>query len=219
MVNSSLTVLIPTLNEAGTLPACLAALAPGAALMHEIIIIDAGSTDATTSLTPGRVITAPPSRGGQLAAGIAAASTEWLLLLHADSVLSPNWPAALATARADTAYYFQLRLASPHPAARFIEAMVALRCRLFALPYGDQGLIISKTLLGEIGGMPDIPIMEDVALARALRGRLRPLPATATSSARRYEKGGWLRRPVKNLFCLALYLCGTPPEKIRKLYG
>jgi hypothetical protein len=61
--------------------------------------------------------------------------------------------------------------------------------------------------------------MEDVALARALRGRLRPLPATATSSARRYEKGGWLRRPVKNLFCLALYVCGTPPEKIRKLYG
>jgi rSAM/selenodomain-associated transferase 2 len=219
MVNSSLTVLIPTLNEAGTLPACLAALAAGAALIHEIIIIDAGSTDATTSLASGRVMTAPPSRGGQLAAGIAAARTEWLLLLHADTILSPNWPAALAAARPDTAYYFQLRLASKHPAARVIEAMVARRCRFFALPYGDQGLLISKTLLSETGGMPNIPIMEDVALARALRGRLQPLAATATTSARRYERDGWLRRPVKNLFCLALYLCGTPPEKIRHLYG
>jgi rSAM/selenodomain-associated transferase 2 len=219
MVNSSLTVLIPTLNEAGTLPACLAALAAGAALIHEIIIIDAGSTDATTSLASGRVMTAPPSRGGQLAAGIAAARTEWLLLLHADTILSPNWPAALAAARPDTAYYFQLRLASKQPAARVIEAMAARRCRFFALPYGDQGLLISKTLLSETGGMPNIPIMEDVALARALRGRLQPLAATATTSARRYERDGWLRRPVKNLFCLALYLCGTPPEKIRHLYG
>jgi len=220
MVNSALTVLIPTLNEAGTLPACLAALAPGAALIHEIIIIDAGSTDATTSLAPGRVITAPPSRGGQLAAGIAAARTEWLLLLHADTILSPDWPAALAAA-ADPrfAHYFRFRLASNHPAARFIETMVALRCRLFALPYGDQGLLITKTLLGQIGGMPDLPLMEDVALARALKGRLRPLAATATTSARRYERDGWLARPVRNLVCLGLYLCGVPPAKIRKFYG
>jgi rSAM/selenodomain-associated transferase 2 len=218
MVNSLLTVLIPTVNEAGTLPACLAALASGAGLIHEIIIIDAGSTDATVSLAPGRVITAPPSRGGQLAAGIEAAGTEWLLLLHADTRLSRDWPAAMAAARPDTAYYFRHRLDSRHPAARLIEAMVALRCRLFALPYGDQGLLITKTLLKEIGGMPNLPLMEDVALARILRGRLRPLPATAATSPRRYEQGGWFRRPAKNLVCLMLYLCGMAPETIRKFY-
>jgi rSAM/selenodomain-associated transferase 2 len=223
MVNLALTVLIPTLNEAGTLPACLAALAPGAALIREIIIIDAGSTDTTTDIAPSwintRVIKAPPGRGGQLRAGIAAARTEFLLLLHADTTLSPDWPTAIAAARPDRAYYFRLRLNSPRRAARFIEAIVWLRCRLFALPYGDQGLLISKTLLTDIGDIPNIPLMEDVALARALKHRLHQLPAIATTSPRRYERDGWLARPLRNLFCLTLYFCGMAPEYIRKFYG
>jgi rSAM/selenodomain-associated transferase 2 len=234
MVNNALTVLIPTLNEAGTLAACLTALAPGAALIREIIIIDAGSADATTSLAAGwpntRVITTElgsiPGRGGQIRAGIAAAATEWLLVLHADTILSPNWPQAVTPAitqfapdaTPDAAHYFRFRLGSAHPAARLIEAMVALRCQLFALPYGDQGLLIAKSLLAQIGGMPDLPLMEDVALARALKRRLRPLDATATTSARRYERGGWVRRPLRNLACLTLYLCGVAPETIRKFY-
>jgi rSAM/selenodomain-associated transferase 2 len=219
MVNSSLTVLIPTLNEAATLTACLAALAPGAALIHEIIIIDAGSTDGTARLAPGRVLTAPPGRGGQLGAGVAAAATEFLLLLHADTILAPDWPDAIADAAPNLAYYFRFRLNSPKRFARVIETMVWLRCELFGLPYGDQGLLISKTLLAESGGMPDLPLMEDVALARALAGCLRPLAATATTSARRYERDGWLARPLRNLCCLTLYLCGMAPEEIRKFYG
>lgn len=219
MINNALTVLIPTLNEAETLPVCLKALAVGATLIQEIIIIDAGSTDATISLAPGSVITSPPGRGGQIRAGIEAATTEWLLILHADTSLAPNWAQAIAQATPDAAYYFEFRLASPHPAARIIEAVVALRCKLFALPYGDQGLLITKSLLAQIGGVPVLPLMEDVALARSLKRRLRALSATATTSARKYERDGWFRRPLRNLICLLLYLCGMAPASIRKFYG
>jgi rSAM/selenodomain-associated transferase 2 len=221
-INFPLTVIIPTLNAAATLPGCLAALEPGAALIREVIIVDGGSTDATTGLAPhASWLRAPASRGGQLRAGAAAASTDYLLFLHADTRLSPNWPQAVEAAMAapGTAFYFAFRLASARRAARLLEGIVALRCRFLALPYGDQALLISRALLTEIGGIPDLPLMEDVALARRLAGRLLPLPAQALTSAARYERGGWLRRPLKNLFCLTLYICGVPPARIKRLYG
>lgn len=220
-MNAKLSVIIPTRNAAAHLPACLQALAQGAGLIQEIIVVDAASTDATAALAPGRLITAPPGRGGQLRAGAQAAAGAFFLLLHADTVLSPDWPEAAQTAlqNPQTAHYFQLRLNSPRRLARLIEAGAALRCRWLALPYGDQALLISRTLLAAIGGVPEIPLMEDVALARRLRGRLSPLPATATTSAEKYERDGWLARPARNLACLTLYFAGLSPEKIRKLYG
>lgn len=221
-IKSPLTIIIPTRNAATTLPACLAALAPGDGLIREIIIVDAGSTDATAGLAPHATwLTAPPSRGGQLRAGAAAAASPFLLFLHADTRLAPDWPDAVTTALGApaTAGYFRFRLDSPRRAARVLEAAVALRCRIFNLPYGDQGLLISRALLAEIDGVPDIPLMEDVALARRLAGRLRPLPALAITSAARYERDGWVRRPLRNLFCLGLYYLGVPPKRIRALYG
>jgi rSAM/selenodomain-associated transferase 2 len=220
--NSPLSVIIPTLNAAQTLPACLASLLPGAALIREIIIVDGGSTDATTSLAANaRLIQTPPSRGAQLAAGAGAASGDFLLLLHADTRLSPDWPKAAATAMQapDYAHYFRFRLDSPARAARILEAIVALRCRLLRLPYGDQALLISRAHLDAVGGIPDIPLMEDVALARRLRQTLRPLAATALTSAARYQRDGFVRRPLRNVVCLTLYYCGVPPARIKKLYG
>lgn len=221
-IKSALSVVIPTLNAATTLPGCIAALATGADLIGEIIIVDAGSTDATRSLAPHATwLTAPPSRGGQMRAGAAAASNPFLLFLHADTCLSPNWPEAVrgALATPGTARYFRFRLDSPRRAARLLEALVALRCRLLNLPYGDQALLISRALLTEIGNIPDIPLMEDVALARRLAGHLRPVPAQAVTSAARYERDGWLCRPLKNLFCLTLYYLGVSPARIKTLYG
>jgi rSAM/selenodomain-associated transferase 2 len=214
-------VIIPTRNAAAHLPACLAALAPGAALIRDIIVVDAASTDGTAALAPGRLINAPPGRGGQLRAGCEAATGDFLLLLHADTVLAPDWPAAaqIAIKNPESAHYFRLRLNSTHPAARIIEAGAALRCRCFALPYGDQALLISRTLLAAIGGVPDMPLMEDVALARRLGGRLSPLPATATTSAEKYERDGWIARPARNLACLALFFAGLSPAKIKSVYG
>jgi rSAM/selenodomain-associated transferase 2 len=218
----TLSVIIPTLNAAATLPACLASLRPGAALIHDIILVDGGSTDGTTKLAPGaRILHAPASRGGQLRAGIAASSGGFLLLLHADTVLSPNWPEAAAAAMQTPgiAHYFRFRLDSPAVPARILEAIVALRCRLLRLPYGDQGLLISRARLAAAGGIPDLPLMEDVALARRLRKTLRPLAATALTSAARYQRDGWLRRPLRNLVCMTLYFAGIPPARIKKLYG
>jgi hypothetical protein len=153
-------------------------------------------------------------------AGAAAAKSDWLFFLHADTILSPCWPAAIRGVQPGKAGYFRLCFNSQRRAARWLEFLVACRCRWLGLPYGDQGLLIHQKLLAEIGGVPLLPLMEDVALARRLgRRRLQPLAATATTSAARYEQGGFLRRPLKNLFCLALYFAGVSPGRIKIFYG
>jgi hypothetical protein len=166
------------------------------------------------------VLRAPAGRGGQMRAGVAAASGKILLLLHADTSLAPGWAAAASVLQPCKAGYFTFRLDSPRRAARVLEYMVHLRCRLLALPYGDQGLLISRDLLAAAGGVPDLALMEDVALARRLgRRRLQKLPADAVTSAARYERDGFLRRAAKNILCLLLFFAGAPMRVIRKIYG
>jgi rSAM/selenodomain-associated transferase 2 len=220
----NIAVIIPTLNAAATLPATLAAIGPG----PTVIIADGGSTDRTPELAAGaELITAPRGRGSQLAAGIAASASPWLLLLHADTRLDPAWRAAAATHIAthpDRAGYFCLAFDSTRPAARRLERLVAWRCRVLALPYGDQGLLIPRALLDAVGGMRDLPLMEDVDLIRRIvrlggRHRLAPLAATATTSAARYEREGYISRPLRNLTCLALWFLGVPPRLLARLYG
>jgi len=214
-------VIIPTRNAAATLPATLAALETGRNLIGEIIISDAGSTDGTPSLAPGRLITGPASRGGQIRAGIAASGAATLLILHADCQLPKNWPGLIRPALADPnlACYFRLRFDSDAKAARILERITALRCAVLKLPYGDQALLVSRSLLDSVGGYPDLPLMEDVALARKLRSRLRPLPGYILTSAEKYRRHGWLRRPLKNLCLLTLYFAGVSPKKLKNFYG
>jgi rSAM/selenodomain-associated transferase 2 len=216
LLKDQVSVVIPVLNGAQTLAACLES-AVGAG---EIIVVDGGSRDASVAVARAqgaRVLCAPRGRGGQLRAGVAAARGPFLLLLHADSVLPPNWDAALPAGKAG---YYGLRFNSARRAARLLEALVALRCRLFALPYGDQGLLIRADVLASIGGVPDLDLMEDVALARRLgRARLVALPGHVRTSADRYLRGGFLRRPLRNLLCLGLYFAGVPVSLIQRLYG
>ena len=218
-----ISAVIPTLEAARTLPATLAALGGGVA---EIIIADAGSRDGTAEIGQSlgaRVITAPRGRGPQLAAGIAAARHDWLLLLHADTRLSPGWEQDANTLIAEkphTAGYFRFTLDSENPRARRLERQVAWRCRTLALPYGDQALLISRRLLAEVGGMRPLPLMEDVDLIRRLgRHRLTPLDAAALTSATRWERDGWTRRSARNLLCLTLYFLGLPPHLIARIYA
>jgi hypothetical protein len=97
---------------------------------------------------------------------------------------------------------------------------VAWRCRVLGLPYGDQGLLIHRDLLREVGGMRALPLMEDVDLVRRLgRSRLVALPQAAVTSARKWETEGYLRRSCRNLLCLSLWFIGVPPRLIRRLYG
>jgi hypothetical protein len=98
--------------------------------------------------------------------------------------------------------------------------MVSWRSKLFALPYGDQGLLISRAFYESLGGFEPLPIMEDVELIRRIgRPRLSVLDCPAITSSRRYRDGGYLGRSFRNLFCLGLYFLGLPPRFLAKLYG
>lgn len=227
---AQLSVVIPTLNAAEALPRALPPLASMAAvgLVREVIFADGGSTDRTADIAEAagaRLVSAPRGRGGQLAAGAAAGSGEWLLFLHADSALSDGWEDAVRRFvddpdNADRAGYFRFGLDDPGMPARWLEAVVALRCRLFKLPYGDQGLLISRALYGRLGGYRPLPLMEDVDFVRRIgRRRLAALAAGIRTSAVRYRRDGYLLRPVRNLCCLMLYYFGVSPRVILKLYG
>jgi len=224
-----LSVVIPTLNAAATLTPCLAALAPAreSGFVAEVVVSDGGSGDGTTALAAGagaRLVQGPAGRGGQLQRGAVAATGSWLLFLHADTVLAPDWLfAAEAFVAGDAnlrrAGYFRFALDDEAAAARRLERIVAWRCRRLGLPYGDQGLLLSRLFYGERGGFRALALMEDVDLVRRIgRRRLEALPAVACTSARRYRHGGYFRRPARNLCCLALYYLGLPPAMIARLY-
>ncbi len=216
-----LSVVVPVLNGATDLGACLASVA-GA---DEIVVVDGGSSDdsAERAATMGAsVFAAPRGRGSQLHAGAEAARGDWLLFLHADTRLCTGWQAAVAAhiaAAPDTAGYCALRLDDAAWQARIIERGVAARSRLFGLPYGDQGLLVSRRLYDEVGGYRSLALMEDVDFVRRLgRRRLRPLAATALTSADRWRRDGWLHRSTRNLSCLALYGAGVSPARLARLY-
>ena len=225
----SLSIVIPTLNAAGTLPAALANLGgPGAGSpVGEIIVADGGSDDDTVVLAEAhgaRVVVAPPGRGPQLAAGAAAAVGDWLLFLHADTILDRDWTCCvgrfMTRTDRDRAGYFRFVLDDGAPAARALERVVALRCRLLALPYGDQGLVIRRSFYDALGGYRPLPLMEDVDLVRRIgRRRLVPLPAPAVTSAARYRHDGYAARTLRNAACLSLWHLGVPPARLARLYG
>jgi rSAM/selenodomain-associated transferase 2 len=217
-----LSVVIPTLNAAASLPATLACL--GEMPEAERIVVDGGSMDATIAEARARgaeVVTAPRGRGVQLAAGARAAHGAWLLFLHADTVLAPGWRRSVDVAMAgdpDRVGYFRFVLDDAEPAARRLERRVAWRCRVLGLPYGDQGLLISRRRYDAVGGFRPLPLMEDVDLVRRIgRAGLVALDHPAVTAATRY-RAGYRRRSARNLLCLTLYFLGLPPRVLVRLY-
>jgi rSAM/selenodomain-associated transferase 2 len=226
-MRAPVSVVIPTLNAADRIGPCLGALgrAVGEGVIREVIIVDGGSSDAIAEVAEAvgaRLIAAPRGRGAQLAAGARAAKGEWLLFLHADTVLPAGWSAAVLAhiaSRPGKAGYFGLGFDAPGLAPRLVAAWANLRSRLLGLPYGDQGLLISRRQYDATGGYAEIPLMEDVALVRRIgRCRLAALGLAVETSAARYAADGWLRRGWRNLTTLALYFLGADPERLARRY-
>ncbi|WP_099826207.1 glycosyltransferase [Oceaniglobus indicus] len=221
-----LTVVIPTLNAAETLGDAAASLIAGVqgGLIGRLVVSDGGSTDATHAVAEALgavIVTGAAGRGGQIARGIAAVPGGFVLVLHADTHLSGEWVTAIERHMHDhptDGGYFRLAFRAEGLAPRCVAGWANLRARLFGLPYGDQGLLVSVDVLATLGGYPELPLMEDVAMARALRGRLRMLDAVARTDAGKYRAQGWLRRGGRNLWTLGRYLCGADPARLAASY-
>jgi len=219
-----LSVVIPTLNCEQTLPTCLAALYEGVqtGIIGELIITDGGSADRTAKIADAvgaKIVRGPMGRGGQLKRGVEASSRPWVLVLHADTVLPARWPEAISMhMRTQNAGYFQLSFDDESLAASLVAGWANLRSRAFGLPYGDQGLLLPRSLYSEIGGYPDQDLMEDVAIARALKGRVKPIAASVLTSADKYKTQGWVKRGGRNLLTLLRYTMGADPSQLAQRY-
>lgn len=221
-----LSIVIPTYNSAKTLSRTIDSLVPPP-YAREIIVVDGGSSDETLNIATGLgagVVSSQKGRGSQLKAGAEAAIGDWLLFLHADTVLPKDWGLNVCgfiaeDAKRQRAGYFTFALDDDNAKAKRLEKIVSWRCRLLGLPYGDQGLLISRTLYDQVGGFSEIPLMEDVDIVRRIgKSRLCQLSTCAHTSAERYQQEGYIKRIMRNLTCLTLYFLGLSPSRIVKLY-
>jgi rSAM/selenodomain-associated transferase 2 len=221
-----LSVIIPVLNAADQIGGRVGEWVESD-VADEVIVVDGGSHDGTpevAQLAGARLAVAPRGRGSQLAAGAELALGDWLFFMHADTRLGPGWQTVMRRFMTEPgnrfrAGYFRFALDDPLPPARRLEQVVAWRCEVLGLPYGDQGLLISTEYYEKLGGFPSLPLMEDVALVRRIsKHRLQALPADAVTSAARYRKDGYILRSARNLLCLGLYFLGVPPTVLVDIY-
>ena len=227
-----ISVIIPTLNAEADLGGALTALVPAAVdgLVREVIVVDGGSGDRTAAIVDqagAQLFSRSGGRGYQLEAGARRARFPWLLFLHADTVLESGWErdavafmeAVDGGKRALAAAAFRFGLDDIGLRPRVLERLVAMRCALLSLPYGDQGLLIPKLLYADLGGYNPHPLMEDVDIVRRLgRRRMVMLRSRAVTSAARYRNDGYLRRSMRNLACLTCYFLGVPTTVISRIY-
>ncbi|CUH83819.1 PGL/p-HBAD biosynthesis glycosyltransferase/MT3031 [Thalassovita mediterranea] len=225
-MRAAVSVVIPTWNAAAGLAVSLPPLMEGlqAGVIRELVVSDAGSTDDTVRIAEevgAKLITGAPSRGGQMRRGAEVAEGDWLLFLHADTELPAGWSdhvLAHIEEAPERAAYFRLSFAERGLRAKWVAGWANLRSRMFGLPYGDQALLISRALYDQVGGFPDQPLMEDVAMARALKGRLSALSISVRTSGAKYVTEGWFRRGRRNLWILLRYFCGADPHALAQSY-
>lgn len=229
MTDFSLSIIIPVLNEAKNIQDTLALIQNNTNSSEiEIIVVDGGSTDQTVSIAKKLevIVVEPPTKGRaqQMNAGAAVATGDILLFLHADTKLPHNYDQLIINTLTQPkviAGAFELAIDSPRASLRFIEVMVKLRSHLFSLPYGDQALFMKRSTFKQVGGFPDLAIMEDFAFVKQLKrqGKIAIAPAVVTTSSRRWDKLGVWRTTLINQLMIIGYYLGVSPEKLRKFYS
>lgn len=221
----TISVIIPILNEETILPAFLNQTKDWT--VSEIIFVDGGSTDQTQAIiqrSPGhRLLISNKGRGHQMNEGARAASGDLLLFLHADSLFPPDGFSAILKAMQNPDLVggaFRLRINSHSLLLKFIAMMANGRSFLFGLPYGDQGIFVRRAVFNNMGGYPNLPLMEDVAFIQRLKreGRTTLLDQAITTSARRWIKQGIVYTSGRNIILLLLYFMGVSPKQLAKWY-
>ncbi|TVQ12579.1 MAG: glycosyltransferase [Leptolyngbya sp. DLM2.Bin27] len=218
----SISIVIPTLNEAQNLPRVLATTPVGV----EVVVADGGSTDRTREVARAwgaRVIESTPGRSHQQNQGAAVATGSILLFLHADTRLPEGFDAAIRQTLAQpgvVAGAFRLTIDGPGRGLRWVEWGVNLRSRHLQMPYGDQAIFLRAEVFDQLGGFPDLPMMEDFELVRRLRkvGRVAIAPRAVVTSDRRWRNLGILRTTLANQVMVVGYLCGIDPPKLARWY-
>jgi rSAM/selenodomain-associated transferase 2 len=219
-----LTIVVPVLNEAAIIAAALAALAPLRARGAEIIVADGGSHDGTAQLAgpfADRVITVPRGRGAPMNAGAALGTGDALLFLHADTALPEDADRLIDAALARGAWgRFDLRIAGRHPLLIVIARMINWRSRLTGIATGDQAIFVSREAFEAVGGFPDLPLMEDIAISRRLKRLCRPfcIATPAVTSGRRWEHNGVIRTILLMWRLRLSYYLGVEPALLAEFY-
>lgn len=219
-----ISIVIPALNEAQTLPQVLDHLqmVPNV----ELLVVDGGSIDSTAAVAAMRgaqVVRSSPGRSHQQNQGAALASGPILLFLHADTRLPEGFDAAIRATLAQpgvVAGAFRLAINGPGRGLRWVEWGVNVRSRFLQMPYGDQAIFLRAKVFDQTGGFPDLPMMEDFELGRRLRklGRVAIAPAAVVTSDRRWRTLGILRTTLANQVMIAGYVLGIDPHKLARWY-
>ncbi|GAB4150396.1 MAG: TIGR04283 family arsenosugar biosynthesis glycosyltransferase [Planctomycetaceae bacterium] len=219
----SISVIIPTLNEAEHIQALIQETRSLGTC--EIIVVDGGSTDRTSELavTADKCLSVSPGRAIQQNAGAEIACGDVLLFLHADCRLEPGTLEAIREVMSDQqtiAGCFRQRIEAKGLRYRLLEWGNALRVRCLKWMYGDQAIFVRREVFNQIGGFPDVKLMEDLLLAKRLkkRGRLALLPSRVRVSARRWQTKGVIRQTLRNWSFVLLSQCGVSPNWLAKFY-
>jgi len=220
-----LTIVLPVLDEAAIVVGALQALAPLRRRGAEIIVADGGSGDGTANLArplADRVIAVPRGRGAPMNAAAAIGTGEMLLFLHADTTLPKNADRLIARALARRAWgRFDLRIAGRHPLLSVVARMINWRSRLTGIATGDQAIFVTREAFYAVGGFPDLPLMEDIAISRRLKRLCRPacIGTPVVTSGRRWEYHGVLRTIVLMWRLRLAYYFGAEPARLAVRYG
>lgn len=222
----ALCIVVPVLDEAASLAARLQALAPLRRRGARVVVVDGGSQDDTLAIARDHAdlaLPAPRGRASQMNAGAAACPADVLLFLHADTVLPEN--ADVLVRRATLGPFawgrFDVRIDSARPALRLVSAMMNLRSRWSGIATGDQALFVRHDLFSRVGGFPELPLMEDIAMSRMLKKHGPPacLRERVTTSARRWERHGVWRTILLMWRLRAAYFFGADPRQLAIQYG